>query len=76
MFQLVFGAVQRCSAKRPGGPAAKDLYFRLWALAHGVAMLALEKQILFDMEPEALLQATNDAIARQPDPPKSARKMS
>lgn len=61
-FQLFFGAFQRCLGLPAASAVVKDVHFRLWALAHGIASLALEKQILFDVEAPALMRAAHDAM--------------
>ena len=61
-FQLFFGTFQRCFGRPAASAVAKDVHFRLWALAHGIATLALERQILFDVEAPALLRAARDAM--------------
>jgi AcrR family transcriptional regulator len=61
-FQLFFGTVERCAARRPHEVVVKEISFRLWALAHGIATLALEKQILFDVDAETLARTTRNAM--------------
>jgi hypothetical protein len=73
VFQLMLGIVARCLPKRSGEAAVKALYFRVWALGHGIATLAIEKQILFDVDREALIASARDAIARQLSSPRSVR---
>jgi len=65
VFQLLLGIVARSLKKPPADPAARQAMFRIWALAHGIAVLALEKQILFDIGTDALLAATRQAVAAQ-----------
>ena len=60
-FHLFFGIVKRCFPKTATDAAVKAAIFRVWALAHGVAALALEKQVLFDVDPETLFGATRQA---------------
>ena len=62
VFQIFFHALARCLPDPADEATAKDIYFRVWALAHGVATLALEKQILFDIPARALRLAIRRAI--------------
>jgi AcrR family transcriptional regulator len=61
-FQLFFRALGSCLQSGDDEATVKEVQFRLWALGHGIAMLALEKQILFDVSPEVLARTTRDAI--------------
>lgn len=62
-FQVFFRTVERCLATVPTETSASDAMLRLWALAHGVASLALEKQVLFDVDIETLTRSTREAMA-------------
>jgi AcrR family transcriptional regulator len=61
-FQLLLGTVKRCQGARAPRIPAQELTRRLWALAHGMATLALEKQILFDTDAASLASATRKAV--------------
>lgn len=63
VFQLLLGVVARSPKKPPAAPAARQALFCIRALVHGMAVLALEKQSLFDIGTEALLAATRQAVA-------------
>jgi AcrR family transcriptional regulator len=60
-FERFLETVERCLARAPSARTPEDVVFRLWALAHGIATLALERQALFDGSRGALARATRDA---------------
>ena len=62
-FQVFHRTVERCLATTSAEVSVNDAMARLWALAHGIASLALEKQMLFDLEIEALTRTTRSAIS-------------
>ena len=62
-FQVFHRTVERCLATTSAEGSVNEAMSRLWALAHGIASLALEKQILFDLEIETLIRTTRDAIS-------------
>jgi AcrR family transcriptional regulator len=65
VFQLFSLTIEGWLGKPARDAAVTAVYFRAWALAHGIAALALERQILFDLPPESLLRSARDALAQQ-----------
>jgi AcrR family transcriptional regulator len=63
----VFRAFSRALAQflgaHPRDHAVKDMVFRFWALGHGIAALALERQLLFDVGTDQLIQRARAALA-------------
>ena len=72
VFQLFSQSLADYLSKDFRERAVKETMFRLWALVHGIATLALEKQILFDIGTQALIAATRGALAIELDASRSA----
>jgi len=62
-FQAGLAVVEQALAHASSKASVKDVMFRMWALIHGIATLALDRQILFDINIDALLRATRAAVA-------------
>jgi AcrR family transcriptional regulator len=67
VYELCSRTIGRFLSARPSDQAVKEMVFRLWALAHGVAALALERQLLFDVGTEHLIEQARAAMAAQLD---------
>jgi AcrR family transcriptional regulator len=67
VFQLFLGTVEGSLASLNRARDPKKVLFQLWALAHGIAALALEKQILFDVGLDALTRAVREAVSAHLD---------